>query len=383
MSTAFPLDEMAPDYAGGWLGDVLPGALTALGVPGLVDPLDLASWLPGVERIVVLLLDGLGWHQLGLGREQAPALTALAATGRPITCGFPSTTPTSLISLGTGAKSGEHGVLAFTTLVPGTDEVLVHITWRDDPDPVVWQPVTPLLDRVRSAGLGTAVVNSPLFEATGLTRRSTGNLGYIGATGADEMVAGVATALRSGARCVYAYLPDVDRAAHEHGAGSPEWRQAMSDVDKAVARLQEELPTGSALIVTADHGHLISPWDRRIDLDSVPQLTTGVRAVAGEPRVRYLYTEPGARADVLAAWRDLAGHAAWIGVREEAIATGWYGPVPPSHAERIGDIVVVCREDWSIQASAHEPARVLELVGLHGARTRTEMEIPLLVHSTF
>ncbi|MCP2327922.1 hypothetical protein HDA40_006429 [Hamadaea flava] len=379
---AYLFDEIAPDYARGWLGDVLPGALTALGVPGLEDPLGLAGRLAGVRQVVVLLLDGLGWHQLALGREQAPALAALTATGRPITCGFPSTTPTSLISLGTGAKSGEHGVLAFTTIVPGSDEVLVHIAWRDDPDPLVWQPVTPLLDRVRAGGMTTAVVNNPVFEATGLTRRSTGNLGYVGATGADEMVAGVAGALRSGARCVYAYLPNVDKAAHEHGAGSPEWQLAMSDVDKAVARLQEELPPDSALLITADHGHLISPWDRRIDLDSVPELSAGLRAVAGEPRVRYLHTEPGALPDVLAAWRDLAGHAAWIGVREEAVATGWYGPIPPAHAERLGDIVVVCREDWSIQASAHEPASILQLVGLHGARTRAEMEIPLLVHST-
>jgi Type I phosphodiesterase / nucleotide pyrophosphatase len=377
----FPLDVIKPDYEGGWLGDVLPGALTALGVPGLADRLNLAGRLPGVERIVVLLLDGLGWHQIPLGRDQAPALAALGATGRPITCGFPSTTPTSLVSLGTGARSGEHGVLAFTTLVPGTDEVLVHIAWRDDPEPVTWQPVTPLLDIARTAGLPTAVVSNPLFESTALTLRSTGVLGYVGANGVDETVHGALAALRSGARCVYAYLPDVDRAGHDYGAGSPEWRQAMSDVDKAVARLQEELPPGSALVVTADHGHMISPPDRRIDLDSVPELASGLRAVAGEPRMRYLHTEPGALPDVLATWRELVGHAAWIGVREEAIATGWYGPVPPSHAARIGDIVVVCRDDWSIQASAHEPPRILELIGLHGALTRTELEIPLLIHA--
>jgi hypothetical protein len=376
-----PFDETDPAYAEGWLGDVLPGVLTALGVPGLTDRLGLADRLPGVERVVVLLLDGLGWHQLALGRPQAPVLATLAAGRKPITCGFPSTTPTSLVSLGTGALPGEHGVLAFTSLVPGTDRVLNHTLWADDPEPAAWQPMTPLLDRAQAAGLVTAVVNNPLFEVSGLTRRSTGIAGYFPATGADEVVGGVATALLAGARCVYAYLPDADRTAHEFGAGSPEWRQAISDVDKAVARMIEELPAGSALLVTADHGHLISPWERRIDLDAVPELRAGLRAVAGEPRVRYLHTQPGARDDVLAAWRELAGHAAWIGVREEAVATGWYGPIPAAHAERIGDVVAICREDWSIQATAHEPVRLSQLVGLHGARTRVEMEIPLLVHT--
>jgi len=373
-------DEIDPAYRQGWLGDVLPGALTALGVPDLPDQLGLVARLDGAERVVVLLLDGLGWHQLALGGPLAPTMATLAAGQAPITCGFPSTTPTSLVSLGTAALPGEHGVLAFTSLIPGTDRVLNHTLWADDPPPARWQPVTPLLDRARAGGLATAVVSNPLFESTGLTRRSTGVGGYVPATTTDEVVAGVATALVNGARCVYAYLPDIDRAAHEHGAGSPQWSAAMSDVDKAVARMIDGLPAGTALLITADHGHLISPWDRRIDLDSVPELRAGLRAVAGEPRVRYLHTEPGARDDVLAAWRELAGHAAWIGAREEAVATGWYGPIGPAHAARLGDVVAVCREDWSIQATAHEAPRLSQLVGLHGARTRAEMEIPLLVH---
>lgn len=374
-----PFEEIGPGYATGWLGDVLPGALTALGVAGLPDRLDLAGRLPGVRAVVVLLLDGLGWHQLQQGREQAPTMAALAVGGAPITCGFPSTTPTSLVSLGTGAASGEHGVVGFTTLIPGTQTVLNHILWGDDPVPEVWQPVPLLLDRAQAAGITTAVVNNPLFAVTGLTRRSTGVGHYHPASGGDEVVESVGAALREGMRCVYAYLPDIDKAAHDFGAGSPEWRGAMATADKVVERLLEGLPAGTALLITADHGHLISPWDRRLDLDAIPDLTAGLRAVAGEPRVRYLHTAPGARDDVLAAWRSIAGHAAWIGTREEAVAEGWYGPVNDAHAARIGDVVVVCRDDWSIQATAHEPGRVSQLIGLHGARTRVEMEIPLLV----
>jgi hypothetical protein len=374
-----PLEQIAPGYDEGWLGDVLPGALTALGVGGLRDPLRLGERLAGVAQVVVLLVDGLGWHQLFAGAASAPALAALAAGGRPITCGFPSTTPTSVVSLGTGACSGAHGVLAFTSIVPGSDLVLNHTLWGDEPDPAAWQPVPLLFDRARAAGLTMAIVNQASFAGSGLTRASTGIAGYRPIEDGDTLVEGVQAELRGGTRLIYGYHPFVDRAAHEHGAGSPQWLQTMADADKIVARLVEALPGGSALLVTADHGHMISPWDRRIDLDAVPELRDGLRAVAGEPRVRYLHTVAGAAADVLAAWRALAGHAAWIGTREEAIATGWYGPVPPEHAARIGDVVAVCREDWSIQATAHESPRVAGLIGLHGARTRLEMEIPLLI----
>jgi hypothetical protein len=307
------------------------------------------------------------------------------ASAGPITCGFPSTTPTSLVSLGTGALSGAHGVLAFTSNVPGTDRVLNHTLWLDDPDPVGWQPVPPLLDRARTFGVSTAVVNRTMFAGSGLTLVSTGEAGYRPVEDSVQGIDGVLDALRDGVRLVYGYIPEVDRAGHEYGGGSPlsegspEWLAAMAFADAAIARLLDGMPHGSAVVITADHGHLVSPPDRRIDLDTVPELAAGVRVVAGEPRVRYLHAQPGAAGDVLAAWRELAGHAAWIGSREEAVATGWYGPIPDGHAERLGDVVAVCRDDWSIQAGAHEPPSVSRLVGLHGARTRLEMEIPLLV----
>lgn len=377
--------EILPRYDDGWLGDVVPSVLAALKAPGFPDRLGLAERLAGIQQVAVLVIDGLGWHQLHAGVPTPTLSTLVESSAGPITCGFPSTTPTSLVSLGTGALSGAHGVLAFTSNVPGTDRVLNHTLWLDDPDPYAWQPMPPLFDRARTFGISTAVVNRTMFAGSGLTLVSTGEAGYRPVEDSRQAVDGVLEALRDGVHLVYGYLPEVDRAGHEFGAGfpgvagAPQWQAAMAGADAAVARLLDRMPHGSALVITADHGHMVSPWDRRIDLDTVPGLCEGLRVVAGEPRVRYLHTVDGAVDEVLAAWRELAGHAAWIGSREEAMATGWYGAISDGHAERLGDVVVVCRDDWSIQASAHEPPSVARLVGLHGSRTRLEMEIPLLV----
>lgn len=372
-------ENVDPAYATGWLGDVLPGSLAALGVPGLADPLGLAAELAGVRQVVVLLVDGLGWHQIADAVAEAPTLAALAATSRPITCGFPSTTPTSLVSLGTGAASGAHGLLAFTSVLPGTDTVLVHTMWHDDPDPAVYQPVPLLFDRARAAGLDVVAVNRAMFAGTGLTKVVTGHRDYHPIQDSSELVAAVSAELAAGKQLIYTYHPEVDATGHEYGYGSPVWRTAMRQADELVVRLIEALPPGAALVVTADHGHLVSPPDHRIDLDSVPELTAGVRQIAGEPRVRHIHTVPGAEADVLAAYRETLGKVAWVGTRAEAVATGWYGPFAPGHAERLGDVMVICEGDWSLQATAHEPERASRLIGYHGARTRIEMEIPLLV----
>jgi hypothetical protein len=129
----------------------------------------------------------------------------------------------------------------------------------------------------------------------------------------------------------------------------------------------------------ADHGQLNIPSAGRIDMADIPDLALGVTAVAGEPRVRYLYTADGARDDVLAAWRGVFGDGAWVLTREEAIGQGLFGPVPPAHRDRIGEIVVVCLDRTVALATGWEPPVVGKLVAYHGSVTATEMTVPLLM----
>src|SRR5207302_1423507 len=131
-------------------------------------------------------------------------------------------------------------------------------------------------------------------------------------------------------------------------------------------------------LVTADHGGLNVPPDARIDLDADPQLRAGVRVVAGDPRVRYLHTEPAAASDVAAAWSELADGWAQVYSRDAAVAAGLFGPMHPDHLPRIGDVIVSCTGNTAVLASDHEPPEVARLVGMHGAATPVEMAIPLI-----
>ncbi|MET8906999.1 nucleotide pyrophosphatase/phosphodiesterase family protein [Micromonospora sp. NPDC004551] len=377
-----PLDRVAPRYGGGSLADVLPSALALLGVPGAADLLGLAPRLAGVRRIAVLLVDGLGWYQIPTAAPYAPTLAGLAATvGVPLTAGFPSTTPTSLVSLGTGTPSGAHGVLGFTVRVPGTDRVLSHIEWAGDPEPLRWQPVATCYERARAAGVAVTVVSRPEYGGSGLTLAANRGGDYRGAAGADPLAERMLAALAAGPgpTLVSGYHPDLDQHGHLSGVDSAPWRLAAAEVDRLLARLVDGLPPDAALLVTADHGQLNVPDGHRIDLDTDPRLRAGVRVVAGEPRVRYLHVEPGATADVVAAWSAVLDGAARVLTREEAVATGWFGPVPEEHLGRIGDVVVVCRDTYAVVATRSEKPIVSRLVAYHGADTAAEMTIPLLV----
>lgn len=369
----------------GSLCDVLPAAAALLGVPGAPDRLAVRDQAgsDGVDRVLVVLVDGLGWHLLPRLSAGAPLLASVlsGATGRltRLECTFPSTTPTSLVSLGTGATPGEHGILGFTLRVPGTDRVLSHIRWREDPSPAVWQPVPTWFQRLKKAGVSARAVLPALFIGSGLTEAAYRGAEFHPAGPTDDYPRLLIDDLRSAPGLVYGYTAELDTAAHVFGIGSEQWHTAAGNVDALLSRLLEALPPDAALLVTADHGGLNVPPGARIDLDADPRLGEGIRVVAGEPRVRYLHTEPGAGPDVHAAWAEVLAGRAIVYSREQAMATGMFGPVAAGHRDRLGDVVVVCSGDTAVLASAHEPPETSRLVGFHGGASPAEMAIPLIV----
>ena len=127
-------------------------------------------------------------------------------------------------------------------------------------------------------------------------------------------------------------------------------------MDKLAEQIAAALPMGAVLYVTADHGMVNVGADDRIDVDAIPPLREGVALLGGEPRARHVYAEPGAAADVLAAWREVLGDRAWVASRDEAIKEGWFGPVDEAMRDRIGDVVAATAGTWALVAATSEPA---------------------------
>jgi hypothetical protein len=363
--------------------DVLPSAFALLAVPGVEDSLGLAKSIGDVRQLAVLLVDGLGHELLPIAAPAAPLVGDVLA-GRigqlsAISSVFPSTTPTNLVSLGTGAAPGEHGILGFHVNIPGSDRVLTHVHWHDDPSVEDWQPVPSLFTRAEIAGVTTAVVGRGAFAGTGLTVAAYGRGAYAAANDGDAVADRVLGELRAGTRLVYGYHADLDTAAHGFGIGTPQWLRAAGGVDRLISRIYAGLPSGAGLIVTADHGGLNAPTDNRVDLGTDARLSAGLRVVAGEPRVRYLHTLEGAAADVRATWTEVMAGRAEVLLREEAVASGVFGRVADRNRLRIGDVVVICTGDTVVLASGHEPPQTAELVGFHGSLTPAELRIPLMI----
>lgn len=379
----------APDYASGSLADVVPSLLAGLGVPGCANRLGLDP----ARRVCLLLVDGLGWHLLREHPRDAPFLHSLTQGREPITAGFPATTAASVGTIGTGVPAGQHGIVGYTFAIP-EGSLINALSWHshgtgDRVDlrevfvPEQIQPRRTALEHAAAAGVRVSLVSPPEHRGSGLNRSvlrgaefcEVHALGDLAATALQEMSGPVAER----ALC-YAYHGDLDQLGHLYGAGSLPWRLQLAQIDQLAAAIAEGLPPGTQLVIIADHGMVTVPEDARLDFDLEPALQAGVHQLGGDPRARYVYTEPGATADVLATWRELIGDRAWIRTREEAIAAGWFGPVVDDHVRgRIGDLVVAARTPFAVVRS-HVSPRVSSLIGHHGSLTPEEQLIPLLVY---
>lgn len=365
---------VAPEYGGRSLVDVIPAVAHALGVEDALPATRLE--LPPARAYVVLLIDGLGHEQLAAHPYDAPFLHE--HLGTPATVGVPSTTAASLTSFGTALPPGAHGVVGFTSRIPGTHDLLNALTWSKNVDAREWQPHATVFDRLEAAGVRTTVVNKRAFEGSGLTVAGFRGAHFVGADKVGESLAGALEAVAATPSLTYLYDGDLDWTGHRYGVDSVQWRAQLSMTDAEAERLRESLPDDVRLVVVADHGMVDSPPDRRVDVAEHPELGDGVFLLGGEARFRHVYCRSGADRDVAAAWRSLLGDRAEVLLRDEAVARGWFGEVEDRVRPRLGDVMVAARDDWSLMSSdtfAYETT----LVGLHGSLTSAEMLVPLLV----
>lgn len=374
-----------PDYGAGALADVGPSLLASLGVPDERNVLDL----PDGARACLFVVDGLGWTGLRKHADAAPFLSSLA--GRSLTAGFPSTTVTSLASLGTGLPPGEHGLAGYTSYVASVGSVVNWLAWRSIGDnvdlrdvvvPEELQPRSTIWERADAAGISTTVCTFDNFAGTGLTRAVLRGGRWGGTYAEGDAVARAVEAASLGNRSlVYVYVSALDLVGHMRGPDTEAWRAQLGIVDRITERLVTGMEPGVNVFVTADHGMVQVEDDAKVDYDSTPALQAGVIALAGEPRMRHVHVRPGAVADVLAAWTEVLGEGWQVLSGDDAVAEGLFGPVVTAAARtRIGDVIALAAGGGGVVERRKLP-RLASMPGQHGSLTDDELLVPLLTSS--
>lgn len=365
---------IVPDYSGPNISGIVPGCLTN-------PPGRRPSWFPEplahAERILLLLVDGLGFEQLLAHLDVAVHLATFECT--PITTVVPSTTATALTSLTTGATPLEHGIIGYRMSMDGI--VMNTLRWGSDRSdmrrthpPARVQPVPPFV------GTAVPVLSRRELESSAFSEAHLRGCTPRGWRVMSSIVEEARQILEAGSPFVYAYYDGLDKIAHERGFG-PYYRAELASVDWLVGRLIEEMPTGTTIAVTADHGqvevgpNLVTPAER---------LLRNVDHQSGEGRFRWLHCKSGRERETLDMATDMFGEFAWIRTKDHILDEEWFGRRGTSaHAEealrRMGDIALVPFADVSFEDPADSGS--FELVCRHGSMTRAEMVVPLLART--
>jgi Type I phosphodiesterase / nucleotide pyrophosphatase len=352
-----------------------------MGVAGFDGPIPLPGEIAGA---CVLLIDGLGADLLDTYAEDAPVLAALRDNRLQV--GFPSTTVAGLAAIGTGCRSGEHGMVGLSFRLPGAD-VVNALGWRPHPwgrdlrdkvPPEQVQPMPTTFERASSSGIAVSVISGAQFTGSGLTRAVLRGGRYVGVQALGDLAACVRSAVADGGFC-YGYHSELDLLGHVYGPGSTAWRMQLRQVDRLVESIVEGLPPGGLLAVVADHGMVAVDASEIVDVDACEPLLDGVEAIGGEPRARHVYAADGAADSVLAAWRETLALRAWVVSRDEAISAGWFGDrIGDGVRFRIGDVIAAARGSAGVMRRTVEPL-LSSLIGQHGSLTPAEQEVPLLI----
>ena len=359
------------------LSQITPSIFSSLGLESAVDHLAVGQSPKGRE--LLFLIDGFGFDTLATYADVMPTMSRMFNHGL-IQTAFPSTTATSLATLTTGEMPGAHGMLGYTVQVPRSGGRLLNaLKWDERVDPENWQPVETLFQRATAAGINVTHVAAKRYENSGFTRAVFRGAHYKGANVVTDLISETKAALQATPSFVYLYVNDLDTAGHSDGVGSDKWIAALSMIDQMVSALMKEVPRGTRIWVTSDHGMINVEEKIVIGVDN--PLMQGVSVVAGEPRARHIYLESDslqARAETASLWQEYLQEKALVLTRENAISTNLFGSdVSPDAFDRMGEVIAIARGGL-VLLDADRVDKEGAMVGHHGADSDIESQVGLL-----
>ncbi len=405
----FPREFVWPRYDGYSVGNV-PATLIRLlaGEPApahCLPPLDsqlLVDLRDGVERVVTVVVDGLGWEQLQvvLDRDPTVAFHDFAARGRlqPLTTVFPSTTNNVLATLRTGAAPVQHGLLAYTLFLRewqlaaecigfsplAQRHALSLEAWGLDPE--TFLPVPSLAELLARWGVPSYQLMAGHLISGPLTQmyfRGVRHIyGYHTASDFWLTLREMVQAHRRERCYLSAYWSAVDTLGHRHGPGGErgyEEVRALSHLMQTIFLdgLRPEDREGTLLLLLADHGQIVVPPERALLLDAHPRLAEAlVFPPLGEARAPFFHVRGGQLDAVRHYLSSLDSDLVCLD-QPQLLESGLLGPGTP-HVEvphRLGDLVALMRGKRIFVNDERDAER---LPGRHGGLLSQEMLVPLL-----
>jgi hypothetical protein len=375
--------------------------------PLLDDVWGDASPAGQVNRVVLMLLDGLGYQHLNMLADSDDEIHALLhdlTDGRgalPLTSIAPSTTAVALPSLWTGGTPGANGLTGTVTYLNefsmpadmlrykpthGNYPVDTFFEWGLSSADVVALPG--IAQHLESAAVETHVVINRMLMGSGLShilhRGTVHAHTHTGYSDALPVLRQVLQATQGQRAYVSMYHGGVDTLAHRYGAHTDFtareakiWLRGLRDCLNDTAAQDGQ----TLFLLLADHGHYdVAHWiNLRTDEKAAPIREAMTIGMMADARFGHLYLRPGTvetvKAHLEAEYADCLTYLE----TDSAIDAGLFGDpaaFSPRTRSRLGDLILIPRlgyglTDPSVTDYSH-------LISLHAGLSDREMLVPLL-----
>ncbi|MBN1669615.1 MAG: alkaline phosphatase family protein [Kiritimatiellae bacterium] len=384
-----------PDYDGLSVVNLLASVVKGLGGRSRHRALKILppARLAGHRKVIVLVVDGLGWRQLA---------TYLAAGrgahffGRfrhqPISTVFPATSASALTTFSTGATPTEHAILGWHLNLPdlGVVSTILPLLTRtgmpvlgEGVDAAAYLRIPSYLDSIpmrRHLLSLKEIVTSRYSQAV-----STWHVraGYAGLEGMKRRI--LAFARCRGRAIAYVYWPGYDTVCHECGVYHPDAARHLDQIDHVLGGTVRALKGRDVLLlVTADHGLVPSSVRRTVDLARVAGLYGCLATLpAGDKRSVFCFVRPRQEKRFLDLVRTRLGDACLCVRGDVLLAAGVFGPgrAHPALASRTGDFVLLAKPGYALDTSVFGHSGHVHR-GNHGGMSEAEVVVPLYALAT-
>ena len=385
-------DFFLPDYRAGSIVNLLASIIRSRG--GRSPHADLAGLparaLSSAKKVIYLVVDGLGKDQLDRYLASRPRAAFFAEhPHRTITTVFPATTAAAITTFSTGAAPAEHGILGWhlhlhdlgmvSTILPATTRTGAPMAGDEfDLRKYLDLPLPLQSVKCRKDLISWKHIPEGRFSRAGVRW----NRAYACQTLAGLSKQIVSFARSSGRALAYAYWPGYDSFCHEVGCRHPKTVRHLAEIDRMLAGLVRKLRgTGTALIVTADHGLVDSTPAHRISFREIPGFYDCLAILpSGDARCAHCFVRPSKVRKFRSLVFQHLEKACLCVPGETLLKLRAFGPGKPHRSleNRVGDFVLIAKRDYTF--GSHLPGDEIEFnVANHGGMSPAEVRVPLVV----
>ncbi len=341
-----------------------------------------------VDHIVFVIIDGLGLSILERLPESSFLRSSMAMELRAVT---PSTTACAITAFATGLYPSQSGIAGWYTHLPEHRLTATVLPFEETASGTPLQdlgiavesvfPQRVLMPQMRHTPLSIMPEEISDSATSRHLRGETEAIGYSSISEAIDYAIAAAAKARS-TSYTYLYLHHVDTLSHEVGPEEAEVDQLSLLIDGEIQRLSRNLGRDTRLVVTADHGQIAVPLEKRYLLpDEDPFIRTLRFPPTGETRFPVFHVSADQREEFAALFHDRFSESFVLLTLGDAEKAGLYGPgkIEARLRPRFGDFVGIAKDNAIIGYLPPGESLEEKSIGRHGGLSHDEMCVPLII----